>query len=459
MSSNDTSPILCATDFSVQAAEATQVAAALALQWRSPLFLTHAVDDSGLSSAYPELLEMLLRRAGERLSAEVGELKRRGCEVVSEVITGSPARGVTELAEGRKSRLIVVSSLGHIAPSRLLVGSVAERVAETAPVPTLVVKRPTELLSWMRQERRLRIMVAVDFSASSRAALGFAKSLSQLAPSDLFVAHVDWPPEEAQRLGLSGSMSLTENPPMVRQVLERDLQERVAEVMGPTPVTLRLTPGWGRTDVHLLELAKADQIDLLVVGTHQRHGLTRLRLGSVSRGILHHAAMNVAIVPGRFGDSSSPQKIPKIDRVLVSTDLSPLGNRAIPFAYSLLNRGGTVQIVHVVEPGSSGRRPDKSGHLPTPDSPHPEWKALADTLRGLVPIEAAERGILSEIELVGSSEAALAIHQAAERFGADAICLSSHGQGGLSQALFGSVSQAVLKQAHRPVFIVPAGDR
>lgn len=459
MSSNDASPILCATDFSVQAAEASQVAAALALQWHRPLCLAHAVDDSGLGSAYPELLEMLLRRADERLSAEAEALRRSGCDVVAEVITGSPARGVTELAEGRNSRLIVVSSLGQIAPSRLLVGSVAERVAETAPVPTLVVKRPNDLLSWMRKERRLRIMVAVDFSQSSRAALGFAKSLSQLASSDLFVAHVDWPPQEAQRLGLSGSMSLTENPPLVRQVLERDLQERVTDVMGQTPVTLRLTPGWGRTDVHLLELAKADQIDLLVVGTHQRHGLTRLRLGSVSRGILHHAAMNVAIVPGRLGDCGSLQKIHKVDRVLVPTDLSPLGNRAIPFAYGLLHRGGTVQIVHVVEPGRSGRRPEKSGQPSAEAFSHPEWKALANTLRGLVPIEAAERGILSEIELVESSEAALAIHQAAERFGADAICLSSHGQGGLSQALFGSVSQAVLKQAQRPVLIVPPEER
>ncbi|MBL9168053.1 MAG: universal stress protein [Verrucomicrobiales bacterium] len=437
--------ILCGTDFSIQAAEATQVAAALAKRIGSRLFLVHAIDDSGLSSSYPDILQTLSQRGRERLDQERVRLQPTGCELVDEIVVGSAARALTTLAEREQASLVVVSSLGQIAPSRLLVGSVAERTAETAAVPTLVVRRSADLLNWAGGQTTLRVMVAIDFSESSLTALQWVKELSELAKCTVIAAHVNWPPEEAERLGLSGSMSLTENPPLVRQVLERDLGERVSEVFGDLPVTLRVIPGWGRTDHHLLELAHDEKIDLLVVGSHQRQGLSRLRLGSVSRGILHHAPMNVAIVPTR-PRSSTGRSIPKLDRVLVSTDLSELGNRAVAYAYSLLERGGTVQIVHAMPP-SPGKDPESQ----LCDA---ATKDIAATIRTLIPEASAGRGILTEIELVASSEPALAIHQAAERFGADVICLSSHGKSGLSQALFGSVAQAVMKQTRRPVMVV-----
>ncbi|MGZ5552971.1 MAG: universal stress protein, partial [Chthoniobacterales bacterium] len=37
--------------------------------------------------------------------------------------------------------------------------------------------------------------------------------------------------------------------------------------------------------------------DLLVLGTHQRHGMERFRLGSVSRAVLNDSLVSVAVVP------------------------------------------------------------------------------------------------------------------------------------------------------------------
>jgi len=48
-----------------------------------------------------------------------------------------------------------------------------------------------------------------------------------------------------------------------------------------------------------------------------------------------------------------------------------------------------------------------------------------------------------------------AIAHAAERVGADAICVGSHGRGALARAVLGSVSQALLGRTHRPVLVVP----
>jgi nucleotide-binding universal stress UspA family protein len=50
-----------------------------------------------------------------------------------------------------------------------------------------------------------------------------------------------------------------------------------------------------------------------------------------------------------------------------------------------------------------------------------------------------------------------AIAREAERFGADLICIASHGRSGVSKALLGSVTQSVMAQTHRPILVARGG--
>jgi len=75
-------------------------------------------------------------------------------------------------------------------------------------------------------------------------------------------------------------------------------------------------------------------------------------------------------------------------------------------------------------------------------------------LRTLIPAEAEARGIVTELEVIQHRDAAKAIGQEAERFGADVICLGSHGRGGLSKAVLGSVAQTVMTHSPRPLLVV-----
>jgi len=49
----------------------------------------------------------------------------------------------------------------------------------------------------------------------------------------------------------------------------------------------------------LFEISHVEKMDLVVIGTHQRAGLGRIRFGSVSRSVLRHARISVAIIPPR----------------------------------------------------------------------------------------------------------------------------------------------------------------
>jgi nucleotide-binding universal stress UspA family protein len=432
--------IVCGTDFSQHAAEAADVAAALAARLNETLALIHVMEVTRYELLSQELFEDLRDRRQARLKKEADRLRKAGGRVEEKLLQGSPSTALADFAAGSKARMIVVSSLGQIAPSRWLVGSVAERVAQTASVPTLVVRGAEAFKSWSKV-LPLNILVGYDFSASSDAALQWVAALRKIGPCRITVAFLSWPPQERGRLGMGTQASPVENPPEVQKLLERDLRKRCQAALGDAEVHIRVAVAWGRPEPQLIELAREGRADLIVVGAHQRHGLERF--WSVSREILHDAPMSVACVPASRAADAGSERIPTIERVLVATDFSSLGNRAIPFAYSTLERGGVACLLHVLEPTRSARKARDAN-----------IRQIEKQLRALIPSEAEVRRIVTQVEVVEGDKPATAICQAAERFGADLICISSHGRTGLSRAILGSVAQDVMARSHRPVLVV-----
>ena len=143
----------------------------------------------------------------------------------------------------------------------------------------------------------LKILVGYDFSAASDAALGWVNELGKIGKLETTVLYTNWPPDEARRLGYEGPLPLAANPEEIQKNLERDLKKRIARFLSKQKVTAIVEPGWGTPEGYLFEMASRQKVDLIVVGTHQRQGLGRVLLGSVSRAVLHHAKVSVAVVP------------------------------------------------------------------------------------------------------------------------------------------------------------------
>jgi nucleotide-binding universal stress UspA family protein len=293
----DVRPIVCGTDFSPTAMEAVDIAAAVARRLGAKLLLVHVDEFLGMGAVDPNLFDAALSQKRCDLDHETTRLRKAGTVVEERLLSGSAFDGLVTAASESKAQLVVVGAVGHGVTRRLLVGSVAERTAETSHIPTLVVRPGGRLGSWIRGEHPLKVLVGCDFSAASDAALRWVGSLCALGPCEIRVLHADWPPEAAERLGYHGALPLTENPKEIQASLERDLSERVARLLPSKNVVLTIGPAWGRPEDCLFEAASQQKVDLVVVGTHRRHGLGRLRFGSVSRAILHHAPVSVAVVP------------------------------------------------------------------------------------------------------------------------------------------------------------------
>ncbi len=449
--------ILAGTDFSPNSADAIAVATALAKRFNDRVHLVHATTPP-LADGLPDpLWEPIVARLRERMEREVAALPSAGPKVHGTVELGEAEGVLKKLARPGQTRLVVVSSVGRVALARVFLGSTAERIAESALVPTLVTRSAMPFREWAEGRRALRVFVATDFTLASDTALAFAGELAAHGPCELFAGYVDDPAAESDRLGLAEEeFPATANPAPVDAALRRDLIEKVAAVLGEQRVQVLVEAGGDNPAAALIEMAKAANADLIVVGAHQHHGLSRLWHRSTSRALLCDAPMGVVCVPV-VSHPAAPAGVPALSRVLVTTDFSAEGNRAVAAACSLLPNGGRLRLFHALTERQSpvaaffgaGRRPTLS-----PGEHARLLQSARKKLGSLVPAAALRRGVTVEAVVESAGNVAEAILRQAEQFGAHAICLSSHGRTGLAGAVFGSVAGAVVARSHRPVHLV-----
>lgn len=458
-------PIVCGTDFSPNAAQAANVAAALAARLGVPLLLAHAEAmplDSAFAEAWLAPVKEKLEQEAERLRAATGA----AVEVV--FASGNPDEILVGLARDRDAALLVISSLGRRLPARWLIGSVAARTAESATVPTLVVRDAAPFEAWARGQAPLSVFIGTDFSPSADEALRWLAGLRKVGPCRVTAVYADWPPRSGADLSLYGAMGLVENEPNAQAMLEKDLHERVTRVLGEEGVRTCVVGNWGAVDHHLISLAREAESALIVVGTHQWHGFDRLRHGSISRAILHHAPISVACVPTLPPATVAPAApgVQECRRVLVAVDLNADHGYIPPYGYSVVNRGGAVRLVHVDRTPQPIVLPDDPSAWVV-QQPEPEAErsrrvaALEERLRALIPDAAGQREIRSEVEVIEGTNTARAICEAAVRFDADIVCIGGHTRPGVLAKIMGSQALAILSHCKRPVLIVwpPGGNR
>jgi nucleotide-binding universal stress UspA family protein len=262
-------------------------------------------------------------------------------------------------------------------------------------------------------------------------------SLRGLGPVDLVLTQIAWPLGEYYRYGVVPLSSIDRLRPELETLLVRDLEAWTGELRGEGSLRFSVRPGLGRVDSHLELAAREADVDLVVVGTHQRAGVARVWQSSVSRGVLHAAFTNVVCVP-RSSEQTLHQPLPEFSRVLCATDFSEASRRAVATAYGLVRPGGVVHLTYVHDPGA----PETT-------------EAIQARLSDLIPHEARSRGIHTELEIVPDDVPSLGICRTARRLSVDAICMATHCRGSISRLVLGSVAQEVLERAEQAVVLVP----
>jgi nucleotide-binding universal stress UspA family protein len=214
------------------------------------------------------------------LKQVVAKLARDGDRMQPLVATGKVAEQINTVAADQSVDTLVMSTHGRSSVGRMLLGSVASEVLQQSPRPLLLV-RPKEIAE-TRPPAFDRVMVTLDGSSEAELVLPYARALATRFSSEIILLSV---PDDLQ------AESQLEN-------LKRYLDD-VAEAMAASGLSVRPTVT-GTDPAHtIVEMARSNNVDLIMLATHGRGGRARLMYGSVADTVIRNCHRPIFMVPVR----------------------------------------------------------------------------------------------------------------------------------------------------------------
>jgi nucleotide-binding universal stress UspA family protein len=142
----------------------------------------------------------------------------------------------------------------------------------------------------------MRIVLAVDGSPFSDAAVQALIAQAQSKDAEIRVLHVLEPPNLLSTREMGGNDSALEKAWETEKKQAQGLVAKTVELLRAKGLKATGTVEEGDARSKILEAAKEWRADLIVLGSHGRKGLEHLLMGSVSEAVARHADCSVEIV-------------------------------------------------------------------------------------------------------------------------------------------------------------------
>lgn len=217
----------------------------------------------------------LLERAAAMVPAEVESIRK-----VNEI--GSPAQLILDSAKNLSADLVVVGVRGRSRLSEVVLGSVSHRVLLHGSRPTLIVRGAARKIQ--------RVLVAVeDRDDADR----IAKWLTQhpfVDPTELCVLHALVPIGVNDPYDALGTETWWEG---AKRYADELVKSTAGKLLNPH-YTVSTKVATGNPAAVIEQEAKG--MDLVVVTSHGRKGISRFLLGSVSHAVVHHVTCPVLVL-------------------------------------------------------------------------------------------------------------------------------------------------------------------
>ncbi len=295
----------------------------------------------------------------------------------------------------------------------------------------------------------LRVLWASDGSESARSAIPLLRRLVLPVTQRLAVLSV------APHSFISGArpdprLLMKVTPSLRRRALAEAEQEaqRSATELDPVDTEVAVLSRWGNPINEVLRQARLDASDLIVLGAKGHSDLHLILLGSVSQGVVQHAARPVLIA--RPSDSD-------LSEVVVGFDGSSHARRAVEFLDRLnLAPEIAIRLVFVIEPLLlPNGMPRAFRRLARENAEHIDERRLhnARISLNLAAHELRATGHRVETEVV-SGESGPVLDEAARRTGTGLIVVGSRKPARERHYLLGSTAEKLVRHSHTSVLVV-----
>ncbi len=279
--------VLAAHDLTARSDVALVRAARLAFDRKGNLTILHVIDSDlpiSIADAQRMTAENYLKTRARQWSG------RETAPYSIEVVSGDPAAAIAAAAGERAVDLVVIGRHRRRPVADLFVGTTVERLLRLSRRPILIVNDPNQV-------PYQSVLIPVDFSEASTAAIRFAAAL--LPKANLKLLHAYKGPFQDYVAALSLTFSREE-----KAKFSGPIGEQAKQAMSILIDTLELGargPSITIKNGDALALVEEElawqKTDLLVMGTHARSGIAHALIGSMAERVLRLTTCDMLVVP------------------------------------------------------------------------------------------------------------------------------------------------------------------
>jgi nucleotide-binding universal stress UspA family protein len=273
-------------DGSELAESALGYAVPIALQHDAPIHLVYVIHHDAEASEDDDA-RSYLASVKERLSGTVE----------THVRLGTPADEIIDVADDSDESLVVMTTHGRTGIGRWIYGSVADKVVHAAESPVLLIRSGTGKPG---EATISKIVLSLDGSAYSEAALPFAKSLARTFEAELHVVRVAETANLYSTLGYESYAPGSAQPMTdIVEMMVADCKKYISSVTKSLRDEGFIVHGVvleGFAGEELLQYEHKVEPDLMVMATRGRSGFQRFIFGSVAERVLKMGRTPVLMV-------------------------------------------------------------------------------------------------------------------------------------------------------------------
>ena len=290
--------ILVPTDFSENAGHALSYAVEMAKRCsakihllHTPVIPTYLLMDLSYSPG-PEAVTRILNESQSALDEQAKVLADAGVEHFTAIREGTVHEVIRDYAKEHDVDLVVVGTHGRTGVSKLMYGSVTERVIKTVHTPIIVIPPEGGVMP-------NTIVISFDFSEPSKRAAEAARAIHGVFHGPLHIVHsyLDVWGEYTDRGAVVGEAA-EKRREALHIGLEEMLRTEANELFSIDAQTIQTHLVTGDPAEGILRVAEDVGATLICAGTTGKSGIERLLIGSVARRLLHDSRVPLLLTHG-----------------------------------------------------------------------------------------------------------------------------------------------------------------